>query len=81
MAALQAITTASSLPTVPAQAIGAAGFLLFFVLFVLFAVVLPFWVYQDAKAKGSDSAVLWALIVFLAPLLGLVLYLMLGDDY
>lgn len=71
----------SALPAIPAQAIGAVGFLFFLVFFVLFAIVLPYWVYTDAKSKGSDSAVLWAIIVFLAPILGLVLYLLIGDEY
>lgn len=81
MAALHAtVATANGPPIVPAQE--AAGFFLVFVLFFLvFAVALPLWVYSDAKSKGSDNAVLWALMVFLAPLLGLVLYLLLGDDY
>ncbi|MFQ3318468.1 MAG: hypothetical protein ACI8UR_000422 [Natronomonas sp.] len=79
MGALHTIVTASSIPIVPAQAGGA--FLLGLLLFVIFAIVLPYWVYTDAKSKGSDNALLWAIIVFLAPLLGLVLYLLLGDDY
>lgn len=55
--------------------------LLFLLLFLVFGVLLPYWVYRDAEAKGSDNAVLWALVVFFAPLLGLVLYLILGDEY
>jgi hypothetical protein len=80
MTALQAVAATSGLPTVPAQA-GAGFFLLFALFFLIFSVVLPLWVYSDAKSKGSDNAVLWALIVFLAPLLGLGLYLLIGDDY
>jgi hypothetical protein len=71
---------ASSVPTLPAQAVGGL-FFVFFLLFLVFAIAIPLWVYSDAKSKGSDNAVLWALIVFLAPLLGLVLYLLIGDDY
>ena len=58
---------------------GAAGvFLLFFFLLFLIHVVLIGWVYLDAEEHSDDPPFLWALVVFLAPLLGLVLYALLG---
>jgi len=37
-------------------------------------------VYTDAKSHSSQPAVLWALVALLAPLLGLVLYWLLGRN-
>lgn len=50
--------------------------LLFMVLFVAMVV----WVYTDAKRNSDHPAFLWAIVVFLAPLLGLVLYVLLGRN-
>jgi hypothetical protein len=36
------------------------------------------WTYQDAQSHSDHPAFLWAVVVFLAPLLGIVLYLLLG---
>lgn len=36
------------------------------------------WTFSDAKTNSSQPAFLWAIVVFLAPLLGIVLYLLLG---
>jgi len=49
---------------------------------VLFAVslLLVFWVYADAKQNSEHPAFLWAVVVFLAPLLGLLLYFLLGRN-
>jgi hypothetical protein len=38
------------------------------------------WTYSDAKTNSSHPAFLWAVVVFLAPLLGLVLYVLLGRN-
>ena len=38
------------------------------------------WTYSDAKDNSEQPAFLWAIVVFLAPLLGLVLYLLLGRN-
>ncbi len=48
--------------------------LLFFLLYLGMVV----WTYRDAKRNSSHPAFLWAVVVFLAPLLGIVLYLILG---
>ncbi|MFB6137763.1 MAG: PLDc N-terminal domain-containing protein [Halobacteriaceae archaeon] len=48
-------------------------------LVVLF-VALPLWTATDAAHNSSQSAFLWGLVVFLAPLLGIALYFLLGRD-
>ena len=40
----------------------------------------PVWVYRDAKTHSTDSARLWALVAFLAPLVGFALYLSNGRE-
>ncbi|ELZ94705.1 MULTISPECIES: PLDc N-terminal domain-containing protein [Haloferax] len=67
------------LPTILLQSRGAGAFvigLLFFLLFLGMVV----WTYRDAKRNSSHPAFLWAVVVFLAPLLGLVLYFILGRN-
>ncbi|SEG64040.1 PLDc N-terminal domain-containing protein [Halobellus limi] len=59
----------------------AAGLFVFFgLLLLIVGVVLVVWTYRDAQQNSSQSASLWAIVVFLAPLLGFVLYLLLGRD-
>jgi hypothetical protein len=41
---------------------------------------LVYWVYQDASARRNDKAGLWALLVFLTPIIGLLIYLLVGRD-
>lgn len=36
--------------------------------------------YTDAQKNSEQSAFLWALVVFFAPILGLLLYLLLGRE-
>ncbi|WP_435075847.1 PLDc N-terminal domain-containing protein [Halorubrum sp. HHNYT27] len=36
------------------------------------------WIYFDAQKRSDHPAILWALVAFLAPLLGLVLYFIIG---
>lgn len=43
-------------------------------------VALIVWTYGDADSNSSHPAFLWAIVVLLAPLLGIVLYLLLGRD-
>jgi len=57
---------------------GAAG--LIGLLFLALFLYMVFWTYTDAKKNSTHPAFLWAVVVFLAPLLGLVLYLILGRD-
>ena len=59
----------------------AAGFFLLFALLVLAVTIgMIIWTYSDAQKNSSHPAFLWAIVVFLAPLLGFVLYLILGRD-
>lgn len=60
---------------------GAAGIGLLFAL-VMFAIQigLILWTYSDAQTNSDQPAFLWAIVVFLAPLLGIVLYVLLGRN-
>lgn len=60
------------------QAGGAA--VMFFVLMMLLVFVLVVWTYGDAQVNSSHPPFLWAIVVFFAPLLGIILYLILGRD-
>jgi len=55
-----------------------ASGLIFFLLAVNVALVI--WTYKDAQKNSNQSEVLWALVVFFAPLLGIVLYFLLGRE-
>jgi hypothetical protein len=59
---------------------GAAIALLFGLLALLVQLALVVWTYMDAKTNSSHPAFLWAIVIFLAPLLGIVLYVLLGRD-
>ncbi|WP_148416825.1 PLDc N-terminal domain-containing protein [Haloferax sp. KTX1] len=65
------------LPTILLQSRG-AGALVIGLLFFLLYLGMVVWTYRDAKRNSSHPAFLWAVVVFLAPLLGIVLYLILG---
>jgi len=45
-------------------------------IFLLVAV----WTYFDAEKNSSHPSILWALAVFIAPLLGIVLYFIFGRN-
>lgn len=51
---------------------------IFSVLVLLVQLALVVWTYTDAKDNSDQPAFLWAIVVFLAPLLGIVLYFLLG---
>lgn len=67
------------LPVVPLQA-GSAFVLLFALLLFAAFIAAVVWTYTDAKKHSEHPAFLWALVVFLAPLLGLLLYVLLGRN-
>lgn len=46
------------------------------VIFLLAAV----WTYFDAQKNSSHPSILWALAVFIAPLLGIILYFVFGRN-
>lgn len=67
--------------TIVMQSGPGAGMAMFFGLVMLVVTIaLILWTYSDAKKHSSHPAFLWAIVVFLAPLLGIVLYLLLGRD-
>ncbi|CDK38328.1 uncharacterized protein BN903_3 [Halorubrum sp. AJ67] len=38
------------------------------------------WTYSDAQNRSDHPPVLWALVVFFAPLLGILLYFIIGRN-
>jgi uncharacterized membrane protein YhaH (DUF805 family) len=66
--------------TLPLQSAAGGIALLFGLLVLLVTLAMIVWTYSDAQENSSHPAFLWAIVVFLAPLLGLVLYLILGRD-
>ena len=66
------------IPTIPLQ--NAGGVLFIWLIFLLIFLAVTYWVYQDAQKNSQHAAFLWALVVFIAPLLGLVLYFLLGRE-
>jgi apolipoprotein N-acyltransferase len=64
-------------PELPLQA---GGVVLIWLFFMAIFIAMVFWTYSDAKTNSEHPAFLWAIVVFLAPLLGLVLYLLLGRN-
>ncbi|WP_049915375.1 PLDc N-terminal domain-containing protein [Haloferax mucosum] len=65
------------LPRVLLQS-GGGGALFFIILILLLGMVI--WTYSDARRNSTHPAFLWAVVVFLAPLLGIVLYILLGRN-
>ncbi len=65
-------------PTVPLQS--AAPLFIVFVLMMVVALGLVVWTWLDAEKNSDHPAFLWAVVVFLAPILGIVLYLLLGRN-
>lgn len=59
---------------------GAAGAVFIWLLMLAILVAIIWWTYNDAKRNSTHPAFLWAIVVFLAPILGLVLYLILGRN-
>ena len=57
---------------------GAGVALLVWLLFLVIHLALIVWTYSDAKQYSEHPPLLWALVVFFAPILGLLLYLILG---
>lgn len=65
-------------PTLPLQS--AAPLFIVFVLMMVVALGLVVWTWLDAEKNSDHPAFLWAVVVFLAPILGIVLYLLLGRN-
>ncbi len=66
-------------PVIPLQAEGAVVLLFGLVFFIGYLAAI-YWTYQDAQTNSDQPAFLWALVVFFAPLLGLLLYVLLGRN-
>ena len=61
------------------QAGGAIAFLVG-ILSLAVHMAIIYWVYTDARTNSDQPAFLWALVAFFAPLLGLLLYWLLGRN-
>ena len=61
--------------TLPLQA-GGIGIL--YVVALLVHIGILIWTYNDASTNSDQPASLWAVVVLLAPLFGILLYLLLG---
>ena len=61
---------------------GGAGvlFLLIGLLMLIVQLGIIVWIYSDAQQRSDQPAFLWAIVAFLAPLLGIVLYLIVGRN-
>ncbi|AZQ14645.1 PLDc N-terminal domain-containing protein [Halorubrum sp. PV6] len=61
---------------------GGAGalFLVIGLLILIVQLGIIVWIYSDAQHRSDQPAFLWALVAFFAPLLGLVLYVLLGRN-
>lgn len=53
---------------------------LFGLLILVAQIALIWWTYTDAQKRSDQPAFLWAIVVFLAPILGIVLYFLLGRN-
>ena len=51
------------------------GCVIFVVLLLVVNVLILIWVYNDAKSRGMENAVLWLIIVLITGLIGLIIYL------
>ena len=55
---------------------GCCGTFIFIpIIIMVLNIALLVWVARDAKARGMDSAVIWMLLVFFVPLLGVIVYI------
>lgn len=66
--------------TVLLQASAAGMMLLFMFLVLIVFLAMVVWTYQDAKHNSTHPPFLWAIVVLFAPVLGIVLYLLVGRD-
>jgi uncharacterized membrane protein YqjE len=63
--------------------IGDKGMLTIFILFgliwLIIAVILSFWVYEDAESRGMEG-ILWIAVMLLLGLIGLIIYLIVRGE-
>jgi len=72
--------------TLPLLQTGAGITLIFFALFAVISLAITavslfavYWTYKDAQRRRMDSPELWALIVLVGNVVGIVLYLMVRE--
>ncbi|SFR52336.1 MULTISPECIES: PLDc N-terminal domain-containing protein [Halorubrum] len=59
----------------------AAGIaLLIGLVFLVVHLAMIAWTYSDAESRSDHPPILWALIVFFAPVLGILLYFVIGRN-
>jgi len=59
----------------------AAGIVvLIWLLFLVVHFAMIAWTYSDAQDRSEHPPVLWALVVFFAPILGILLYFIIGRN-
>jgi len=60
-----------------AGCLACGGFMMFIcVAYLALIIALLVWVARDAKNRGMDNAVLWMLLVFFVPLIGVIVYIL-----
>ena len=64
----------------PLQSAGGGIAFVIGLLFLALFIYMVYWTYRDAQRNSAHPAFLWAIVVFLAPLLGIVLYVLLGRE-
>lgn len=67
-------------PILLQEGLAGAVALLFGLLALLVQIAIIVWIYTDAQQRSDQPAFLWAIVAFLAPLLGLVLYFIIGRN-
>ena len=55
--------------------LGCSAFLMIPVVLLIVQIALLVWVAKDSKSRGMDNAVVWMIFVFLAPVIGLIVYI------
>ena len=55
--------------------LGCSAFLMIPVVLLIVQIALLVWVAKDSKSRGMDNAVVWMIFVFLAPVIGLIVYM------
>ena len=51
------------------------------VVLLIVQIALLVWVAKDSKSRGMDNAVVWMIFVFLAPVIGLIVYILAADRH
>ena len=65
---------------VPPIVLQAGGALFAFLVVSVAYLLVIVWTYSDARQNSEHPAFLWTLVVFFAPILGILLYFLLGRE-